>query len=244
MRLMARVLTDSGFFMIEKEGITQFMKNKLHSSGAFWRELIDMVNEPVIIKGTKDGITIIVERDSDFEMIRKTIYEKLQSGRTFFAGGKANIKMKNGSLNQEEYQKLRKLFMEFGMSLQEASSPKTLLFPKPNRNRVLLLKRTVRSGQKVSYKGTVVILGDVNPGSEIIATGDILIMGTLRGMAHAGARGDTSAIVAAFRLKPTQLRIAGIISRPPEDKDDTPRLPEIACLKEDIIIIEPYNVPR
>lgn len=130
------------------------------------------------------------------------------------------------------------------MSLQEASSPKTLLFPKPNRSKVLLLKRTVRSGQKVSYKGTIVILGDANPGSEIIATGDILVMGTIRGMAHAGAGGDASAIVAAFRLKPTQLRIAGIISRPPEDKEEAPGLPEIACLKDDAIIIEPYNVPK
>ena len=125
--------------------------------------------------------------------------------------------------------------------MQEADSPKTLIFPKPNRSRVLLLKRTVRSGQKISYRGTVVILGDANPGSEIVATGDILVMGALRGMAHAGAEGDVSAIVAAFRLKPTQLRIAEIISRPPEDKEDLPQFPEIARLKDNIIVIEPYN---
>jgi len=87
----------------------------------------------------------------------------------------------------------------------------------------------------------VVILGDANPGSEIVATGDILVMGALRGMAHAGAEGDVSAIVAAFRLKPTQLRIAEIISRPPEDKEDLPQFPEIARLKDNIIVIEPYN---
>lgn len=203
-----------------------------------------MAHEPVTIKGTKDGITIIMERDSDFEIARKVIYEKLKSGGKFFAGGKACIKMKNGSLSSEEYQKLRQLFMDFGMSLQEATSPKTLVFPKPNRNRVLLLKRTVRSGQKISYKGTIVILGDVNPGSEIIATGDILVMGTIRGVAHAGAKGDTSAMVAAYRLKPTQLRIAGVISRPPEDKEEAPQAPEIARLKDDVIVIEPYNMPK
>jgi septum site-determining protein MinC len=98
----------------------------------------------------------------------------------------------------------------------------------------------VRSGQKISYKGTIVILGDVNPGSEIVAAGDILVMGVLRGMAHAGARGDMSAIVAAFRLQPTQLRIAGIISRPPEEKQEVPQFPEIARLKDKAIIIEPY----
>ena len=140
-------------------------------------EGIDMSNEPVVIKGTKEGITIILEKNSDFDDVRKVIYERLQNGRNFFAGGKANLKIKNGSLNKDEYRKIQELLTDFGMSLQEASSPKTLIFPKPNRSRVLLLKRTVRSGQRIAYRGTVVILGDVNPGSEVIATGDILVMG-------------------------------------------------------------------
>jgi len=200
-----------------------------------------MTNEPVIIKGTKEGITIILGENSNFEDVKKIIYEKLQSGRNFFAGAKVCLKTKNGYLNKEEYRKLQEILLNFGMSLQEANSPKTLIFPKPNRSRVLLLKRTVRSGQKIAYRGTVVILGDANPGSEIVATGDILVMGTLRGMAHAGAEGDTTAIVAAFRLKPTQLRIAEVISRPPEDKEESPSFPEIARLKNNVIVIEPYN---
>jgi septum site-determining protein MinC len=203
-----------------------------------------MTNEPVVIKGTKEGITIILEENSNFEDVKKAIYEKLQSGRNFFAGGKACLKIKNGFLNKDEQDKLEQLLTDFGMSLQEASSPKTLIFPKPNRSRVLLLKRTVRSGQKIAYRGTVVILGDANPGSEIVATGDILVMGTLRGMAHAGADGDMTAIVAAFRLKPTQLRIAEVISRPPEEKEEAPSFPEIARLKNNVIVIEPYNVPK
>jgi len=200
-----------------------------------------MGNKPVIIKGTKDGITIILEENLKFEDVEKIIYEKLQSSRNFFSGGKVYVKTKKGYLTEEEYKKLQEILENFGMNLQEADSPKTLIFPKPNRSRVLLLKRTVRSGQKISYRGTVVILGDANPGSEIVATGDILVMGNLRGMAHAGAEGDTSAIVAAFRLKPTQLRIADVISRPPEDKEDLPPFPEVARLKDNIIVIEPYN---
>ncbi|HHY41878.1 MAG TPA: septum site-determining protein MinC [Thermoanaerobacterales bacterium] len=200
-----------------------------------------MTNEPVIIKGTKEGVTIVVEENSNFEDVKKIIYEKLQNSRNFFTGAKVSLKAKNGFLKKEDYTKLQEILSDFGMSLQEAKSPKTLIFPKPNRSRVLLLKRTVRSGQKISYKGTVVILGDANPGSEIVATGDILVMGTLRGMAHAGAAGDTSAIVAAFRLQPTQLRIADVISRPPEDKEQSPLFPEIARLKDNMIVIEPYN---
>lgn len=198
-----------------------------------------MTNEPVIIKGTKEGITIILDEISSFEDVEKAIYEKLQRSRNFFSGGKVSIRIKNGFLSKDEYDKLQHIFTDFGMSLQEASSPKTLIFPKPNRNRVLLLKKTVRSGQKIAYKGTIVILGDANPGSEIVATGDILVMGTLRGMAHAGAQGDTTAIVAAFALKPTQLRIAEVITRPPEEKENIPPFPEIARLKDNVIVIEP-----
>ncbi|HHW02023.1 MAG TPA: septum site-determining protein MinC [Thermoanaerobacterales bacterium] len=199
-----------------------------------------MAVEPVIIKGTRDGIMIIMDGNTDFEIIKNAIYEKLQNGNGFFDGGMARVKVKNGSLSHEDYLNLEQILKEFNMSLQRQASPRTIIFPGQCRNRILLLKKTVRSGQKISYKGTVVILGDVNPGSEIVATGDILVMGVLRGMAHAGAHGDMSAIVAAFRLQPTQLRIAGIISRPPEDKQEVPQFPEIARLKDKAIIIEPY----
>lgn len=201
-----------------------------------------MPKESVVIKGTKEGLTIVVDDGEDFEGIRKGIAKKLQESKTFFNGGKVSLKLKSGALNMNQYKKLEELFTDYGMSLQEASSPKTLIFPKPHRKRVLLLKKTIRSGQKISYNGTIVILGDVNPGSELVAAGDILIMGTLRGMAHAGAKGDTTAIVAAYRLQPTQLRIADVISRPPEGKEYIPEVPEVARLKNRAIIIDPYNV--
>ncbi|MEX2355999.1 MAG: septum site-determining protein MinC [Thermaerobacterales bacterium] len=79
-----------------------------------------------------------------------------------------------------------------------------------------LLRRTIRSGQRVAYQGSVVILGDVNPGAEIIATGDIVVVGALRGLAHAGARGHTGAVVAALDLRPVQLRIGSFLGRGPE----------------------------
>ncbi len=201
-----------------------------------------MANEPVLIKGTREGVTIVLNKSQDFEKAKNAIYKKLKNSKDFFAGGTAHLKINDGELNKEEYSTLKKLLLDFDMNLQEASSPKTLIFPKPNRSRVLLLKKTIRSGQKISYNGTVVIVGDVNPGSEIIATGDILIMGNLRGLAHAGAKGDKTSIVAAFRLQPTQIRIANYISRPPEGKKEVPQFPEIARLKERGIVIEPYNV--
>jgi septum site-determining protein MinC len=79
----------------------------------------------------------------------------------------------------------------------------------------LYLKTTVRSGVTIRHPGTVIILGDVNPGGEIIADGDILIWGSLRGMAHAGAKGDRECRIMALRMEPTQLRIANVVARAP-----------------------------
>lgn len=199
-----------------------------------------MPDDSVVIKGTKEGLTVFIEKNDNFDDIRDKIYRKLAEGKGFFEGGKVKLKLKNGSFNSEQYKILENLFTEFGMDLLEASSPKTIIFPKPHRKRVLMLKKTVRSGQKISYKGTIIIIGDSNPGSELIATGDIVVMGALRGMAHAGAQGDTTAMVAAGKLQPTQLRIANVISRPPEGKQELPQIPEIARLKNNVIIIDPY----
>ncbi len=81
---------------------------------------------------------------------------------------------------------------------------------------VLCLRQTLRSGQAVSHGGHLVIIGDVNPGAEVMAEGDITIWGALRGMAHAGIAGNTSAEIRALKLQPIQLRIAHAIARSPD----------------------------
>lgn len=107
----------------------------------------------------------------------------------------------------------------------------------------LLYKGTLRSGQRITYEGNVVIVGDVNPGAEIRATGDIVVTGALRGLAHAGAGGD-SGVVVAFKLEPTQLRIGDVIGRPPEGDLGTPKEPEVARLKDGMILVEPLDGSR
>ncbi len=109
-----------------------------------------------------------------------------------------------------------------------------------NGANALLIKRTIRSGQRVEFDGNVIILGDVNPGSEIIAGGDIIVMGTLRGIAHAGAKGNDNAVVTAFYLKPMQLRIAQYITRAPDGEMQQIVEPEIARVKDGTIMIEKY----
>lgn len=105
----------------------------------------------------------------------------------------------------------------------------------------ILIQRTLRSGQSVSHDGNVVILGDVNPGAEVLASGNIIVMGSLRGVVHAGAKGDTDAIILAFRLRPTQLRIGNHITRPPEEETSDPDYPELARIKNGVVTIETFN---
>jgi septum site-determining protein MinC len=103
----------------------------------------------------------------------------------------------------------------------------------------VMIHRTMRSGFKVAYQGHVVVLGDVNPGAEIVASGSIVVWGRLRGTVHAGADGDEAAVICALDLSPMQLRIASKIATSPQDSE-TPQ-PEIASIKEDQIIAEPWQ---
>jgi septum site-determining protein MinC len=102
----------------------------------------------------------------------------------------------------------------------------------------LVVTKTLRSGQAVRHDGDVILLGDVNPGAEVIAAGHIVVMGALRGLAHAGCTGNRSAFVAAVRLRPTQLRIAGVVGRAPDQEEPAQPVPEVARLRDGMIVIE------
>lgn len=80
----------------------------------------------------------------------------------------------------------------------------------------LYMEMTIRSGVEIRHPGTVVILGDVNPGGIVVASGDILVWGRLRGVAHAGANGNSECLIMALQMEPTQLRIADAVARAPE----------------------------
>ncbi|SHI97842.1 septum site-determining protein MinC [Desulfofundulus thermosubterraneus] len=114
----------------------------------------------------------------------------------------------------------------------------------PVDDNTILIQRTLRSGQKVHYDGNIVIIGDINPGAEVVATGNIIVMGAVRGVVHAGAGGNEKAMVLAFRLEPTQLRIAGHITRPPDGQSSKPEQPEVARIKNGVVTIEIFNGER
>lgn len=91
----------------------------------------------------------------------------------------------------------------------------------------LYLEMTVRSGVEIRHPGTVILLGDLNPGGIVIADGDIIIWGRLRGIAHAGAGGNRECLIMSLQMEPTQLRIADAVARAPE-KPPMQFSPEVA----------------
>lgn len=210
-----------------------------------------MAEEIVVFKGNRDGLYLIINRENDLEVLKKKIQEKIASAQSFFQGIK-QIKLNGTSLSQEDLSDLSNWLEErYQIEIvdieekkeedQNISQTKKGTYSYPIEEGITkFIYTTLRSGSKVQYNGNIVIIGDVNPGAEVIAAGNIIVMGALRGIAHAGFLGNERACVIAFSLQPTQLRISNIITRAPDQQDFKPTCPEKACIKEDSIIILPY----
>jgi len=123
----------------------------------------------------------------------------------------------------------------------------TMRIPPPSGAReqandaALLVARTLRSGQVLRHHSHVTVIGDINPGAEIIAAGSILVWGRLRGTVHAGALGDRSAVVCALEMMPALLRIADQMARTP---DQRPAGPETASIQNDRIVVEAWDLGK
>ncbi len=118
----------------------------------------------------------------------------------------------------------------------------------PGTGKLLTIDGTVRSGAVIRFAGDIQVFGDVNPGAQLIAGGNVLVFGALKGLAHAGARGDITAtsigpVIMAFDMRPTQLRIGKVIQLPSQSPEHSARqiAPEIAWLSGGSIVIEPYR---
>ena len=106
-------------------------------------------------------------------------------------------------------------------------------------DQAVLIQRTLRSGHSIKHPGHVIVIGDVNPGAEIIAGGNVVVWGRLRGTVHAGAQGNEEATICALDLSPTQLRIAEQISiTPPQRRKPKP---EMARLVDGKVVAEPWK---
>lgn len=204
-----------------------------------------MVKDGIIIKGNKDGLNVVIDMNKfrDFEEMLEELFNKLSVGKRFYRGATIKIITQLKELSERDLIKLKDiLFEEFLIKdciFEDKEEAKLKIFSGIYEGRTKFYRKTIRSGQVIRYGGNVVIIGDVNPGSEIYAAGNIIVLGNLKGNVHAGNTGNTKAIIAAFSLQPKILQIANVMTRAPEDDEKT-FYAEVARIKDDTIIVEPY----
>lgn len=219
------------------------------------------------IKGIREGILIILG-DGAWVELREALLEHLDEKGKFLSGAHLAVDVGNCVLDAPDILDLRneisnrQLELRAVLSLSpvteqnaqslglatkigrmspevELSSIGTVL---QEGGDAVLLRRTLRSGYSIKNAGHVIIIGDVNPGAEIMAGGDVLVWGKLRGVVHAGAGGNENAVVCALDLSPTQLRIAGFISLTPKRRGKPS--PEMAHIKDGQVVAEPWDPKR
>lgn len=221
--------------------------------------------ELLTLKLYKNGMVVYINENVAYKEVEKALVEKFEQSKNFFKGVR-QIGFKGLPLTHEEYEKLtEKVSDVIDDSIELWETPETpeqtteeKVKETINARQILdraisvetedeytkFYKKTLRSGQLLESEGSVVIIGDVNPGAEVVAEGNIFVMGSIKGMVHAGKSGNKEAVVVALNLSPTQLRIADLITRSPEGEAKDYLSPELAYIKEDKIFIEEFLQKR
>lgn len=204
---------------------------------------MSVVKHHVTIKGVKDGLVFILDDTCRFTDILQELQHKLEKTHQRILSGPVvgvTIKLGNRMLNQAEKDQISELITKRGnLKVQTFESEAESILPLPRLpDGIKILTGMVRSGQTVRHEGDLLLLGDINPGGSVLSTGDIYIMGSLRGMAHAGSEGDEQAVIAAAHMRPTQLRIAGVYSRPPDEWGIDEAFMEFAYIKNGMMEID------
>ncbi|MBM7605752.1 septum site-determining protein MinC [Metabacillus crassostreae] len=177
----------------------------------------------VTIKGTKDGLTLHLDDSCSFDQLLHELEEMLSLKQYIQQDGPVigvNVKVGNRFVNKKQREKLeliikqkRNLMIE---SIESNVITKDEALRLKRETEVISIAKIVRSGQVLKVKGDLLLIGDVNPGGTVIASGNIFVLGALRGIAHAGVEGNIQAVIAASLMKPAQLRISDIINRAPD----------------------------
>jgi septum site-determining protein MinC len=195
----------------------------------------------VNFKGEGDRVFLVIYGNPAIEEIISSIREKVSSFPGFFAGMEVFLSP-DSEIDGDKVEAIRDEMSRLGLTLRygDRGEARRDGFTSP-KGSALIVKRTLRSGQRVEYDGDIVVLGDVNPGAEVVASGNVIVLGTLRGVAHAGSRGKGDSFVLAFKLMPTQIRIGRVVSRAPEGEYKVPDGPGIAFLRDGEVIVEDYH---
>lgn len=176
----------------------------------------------IMIKGVKEGLVFLLDDKCEFAVLLDELQYKLEkTHQQLLTGPLVHVHVKLGArqLGEDDKERIKSVIRSQGnlmvQSIESASEAQDSANQIPAGPHVIT--GIVRSGQTIEHDGDLLLAGDLNPGGTILCSGDIYVMGALRGVAHAGVNGRTDVIIAASLMRPTQLRIADVISRPPEE---------------------------
>lgn len=175
----------------------------------------------------KNQIILKIAEESTWEEIEKTLTKKISELKKLYKDETTPILVTGKTLKTKEIKAIQNIIKEkinveidFDMPRKLGLHEITKTFSRDIAvSETKFVRTSLRSGQKLEYEGSVVILGDVNGGAEVIAEDNIVVLGALRGLAHAGARGNKEAIIAAGVLDAPQLRIANIVKEIERDEE-------------------------
>lgn len=200
----------------------------------------------VTINTRKDQIVIRLSDKAEHEEIVASLKRKLQELKRLYQKEKTPILVTGKILKNKEITEIQGMISKLIDVPIEFESPKGLgLYgiKKPYHEEIQNSETrfhtgAVRSGQKIEFEGSLVIIGDVNSGAEIMAGENIVVLGTLRGLAHAGAKGNVGAVIAANRIESVQIRISNIVKEIVKDDEEYNIPKTYAYIKDDQIILE------
>jgi septum site-determining protein MinC len=223
----------------------------------------DRVNpKKITIKGIRQGLLVTLA-DGEWDDVLAALENHLGENPAFFRGGRLALDVGERALTHAQIEGVRSMVarqdiemwalvstneetraaaresglvidLDLGREADQAAED-----AKAPSGEAIVIRRTLRSGQTLRHPGDVVVIGDINPGAEVVAGGDIVVWGRVRGLVHAGALGSESAVICALDLAPTQLRIGSRIARSPEDRPDQ-LVPEKASVRDGQIVAVPW----
>lgn len=207
----------------------------------------------VTIKGSKDGLRLILDDRCSYNELLQEIEDKLSVNTRENKDDRfISVYLETGNryLDHEQTETIKNLIRRKKKLVVEHIESNVISKEEAEERRkekqISSVFRMIRSGQVLDVTGDLLLIGDVNPGGKVVATGNIYIMGVLRGIAHAGANGNPTAIIAASSMEPSQLRIANVTTRAPDGNEKADHVMECAYIddeKNHIVVDRIQRVP-
>ena len=198
----------------------------------------------VSINLKKNEILIKLNDDAEQSEIIYSLRKKLPELKKMYKDEKTPIKVTGKILKNKEIDQIQELIKKYIDVEIDFDMPKSLGLSNIKRtfNKEIAISETkfhrgsLRSGQKMESDGSLVILGDVNSGAEVMASDNIVVLGALRGLAHAGAKGNKQAIISAGLLDTVQIRIANIVKEIDRDEEPLHKQAYVSVINDEIVI--------